>query len=168
MKLDKYDITILHELQRNGRISKRDLAEKIGLSVSPCWVRMRRLEELGYIKAYHAEIDLERIARYCYVTTLVRLEAHHARDFQRFEAAIHEMPQIVRCDAVIGEVDYILQFVAIDIDHYQRLIEGLLEREIGILNYFSHVRSKAIKEDFGRLLPTLMQEAQSGAVTSSS
>jgi len=158
MKLDSYDIAILNVLQQNGRISKRDLAEKIGLSVSPCWVRMRKLEEQGYIRGYEAKIEFDRIVRFCHVTTMVRLEAHHARDFKRFETAINNTPQIVRCDAVIGEVDYILQFVTIDIDHYQRLIESLLESDIGILNYFSHVQSKAIKDDSSRLLESLLGE----------
>ena len=158
MKLDRYDIAILNVLQQDGRISKRDLADKIGLSVSPCWVRMRKLEELGYIQGYEAKIDFDRIARFCHVTTMIRLEAHHARDFRRFERAIESTPQIVRCDAVIGEVDYILKFITIDIDHYQRLMERLLEKDIGILMYFSHVRSKAIKDDSSDLLVKFLSE----------
>ncbi len=158
MKLDRYDIAILNELQQNGRVSKRDLARNIGLSVSPCWVRMRKLKEMGYIRRYQAEIDYDRIARFCHVTTLVRLESHHASDFSRFEERINGTPQVIRCEAVIGEVDYILQFVTIDIDHYQRLIEQLLNSNIGILMYFSHVRSKAIKDDSTDLLRNLLAE----------
>jgi Lrp/AsnC family transcriptional regulator of ectoine degradation len=158
MKLDRYDIAILNVLQQNGRISKRDLADRIGLSVSPCWVRMRKLEDMGYIQGYNASIEFDRIARFCYVTTLVRLETHHAADFKRFEKAIQATPQIVHCEAVIGEIDYILKFVTTDIDHYQQLIESLLEQDIGIMVYFSHVRSKAIKEDSSELLDVLLNE----------
>lgn len=158
MKLDRYDIAILDVLQENGRISKRDLADRIGLSVSPCWVRMRKLEDMGYIQGYNASIDFDRIARFCYVTTLVRLETHQTADFQRFEKVVRETPQIVHCEAVIGEIDYIMKFVTTDIDHYQQLIEGLLEQDIGIMMYFSHVRSKAIKDDSGDLLNVLLSE----------
>ncbi len=158
MTLDRYDIAILNVLQENGRISKRALADKIGLSVSPCWVRMRKLEDMGYIQGYHANLDFDRIARFCYVTTTVRLETHHAADFRRFERAIKATPQIVHCEAVIGEIDYILKFVTTDIDHYQQLIEELLEQDVGIMMYFSHVRSKAIKDNSGDLLNVLLEE----------
>lgn len=158
MKLDRYDIAILNALQQNGRISKRDLADKIGLSVSPCWVRMRKLEDRGYIQSYSASIDFDRVARFCYVTTLVRLETHQAADFKRFENVIEATPQIVHCEAVIGEIDYILKFVTTDIDHYQQLIENLLEQDIGIMMYFSHVRSKEIKDDSSELLNVLLSE----------
>ena len=158
MKLDRYDIAILNVLQKEGRISKRDLAERIGLSVSPCWVRMRKLEDLGYIVGYRANINFERTARFCHVTTLVRLESHHADDFRRFENAVANTPQIVHCEAVIGETDYILKFIAIDVDHYQRLMEQLLEQNIGIQAYFSHVRSKAVKDDMSNVLDVLLQE----------
>lgn len=156
MKLDRYDIAILKELQKNGRISKRDLAERIGLSVSPCWVRMRKLEEAGYIRGYRAEIDFERLGRLCYVTTLVRLATHHGEDFRRFEKAVGETPEIIHCEAVIGETDYILRFLTTDIDEYQRIIDRLLDQDIGILNYFSHVRSKAIKNESGSVLELLL------------
>lgn len=159
-KLDRYDLAILRELQVNGRISKRDLAEKIGLSVSPCWVRMRKLEEAGYIRGYRAEIDFERLGRLCRVTTLVRLETHHGDDFRRFEQAVNDIPQIVHCEAVIGESDYILTFVAADIDQYQQIMEKLLEMDVGILNYFSHVRSKAIKDEPSSMARILLDDVK--------
>lgn len=158
MKLDRYDIAILNVLQQDGRISKRDLADRIGLSVSPCWVRMRKLEDMGYIQGYRASINFDQIVRFCYVTTLVRLETHQAADFERFERAIKHTPQIVHCEAVIGEIDYILKVVTTDIDHYQRLIEMLLAQDIGIMAYFSHVRSKATKDDSSQLLNVLLRE----------
>jgi len=163
MKLDRYDIAILMELQRNGRISKRELADKIGLSASPCWVRMQKLEELGYILGYNARLDLERIARFCYVTTLVGLETHHADDFTRFENAILDTPEAVHCEAAVGEIDYIVQFLTVDIDHYQRLMEDLLNQDIGIRVYYSHVRSKLIKNNTGQLLEVMLKELANGS-----
>lgn len=157
MKLDRYDLAILLELQQNGRISKRDLADKIGLSVSPCWVRMRRLEDLGYLSGYTANVDLRLIAKFCYVTTLVSLKTHEANDFTKFENAVSDVPQIVHCEAVIGEIDYILKFIALDVDHYQRLIDKILDANIGIHKYSSNVRSKLIKSDSTSLLAELFQ-----------
>lgn len=157
-KLDRYDVAILRILQMEGRISKRELAERIGLSVSPCWVRIRKLEDAGYIRGYNAKIDYEKIARFCYVTTLVSLDAHHAQAFRLFERAIADTPEVVSCEAVIGEVDYILRFVTVDIDHYQRVIERLLDADIGIRVYFSHVRSKTIKRNPRALLEHLLNE----------
>ena len=164
MKLDRYDIAILDVLQENGRISKRELADRIGLSVSPCWVRMRKLEEAGYILGYNARIDFGRIARFCYVTTLVALETHQSDDFRRFEKAVSNIPQIVHCEAVVGEIDYILKLVTVDIDHYQRLIERLLEQDIGIKVYFSHVRCKAVKDDSSKMLDVLLAETGENAL----
>lgn len=158
MKLDRYDLAILLELQQDGRISKRDLAEKIGLSVSPCWVRMRRLEEMGYLSGYTADINLRLIAQFCYVTTLVSLKTHEAGDFTKFEAAINDVPQVVHCEAVIGEIDYILNFIALDVDHYQRIIDDLLSANIGIHKYSSNVRSKLTKSDSTSLLKEMFRQ----------
>lgn len=158
-KLDRYDLAILLELQKDGRISKRDLAERIGLSVSPCWVRMRRLEELGYVTGYKAEVNYRLIAQFCHVTTLVSLKSHEAGDFMRFENAVNEVPHIVHCEAVIGEIDYILNFIALDVDHYQRIVDQLLDADIGIYKYASNVRSKLTKSDSSLLLRNLLLKA---------
>ena len=87
---------------------------------------------------------------------MIKLETHKANDFSRFESAVDEVPEIVHCEAVIGEVDYIIRCITVDIDHYQRLMEQLLEKDIGIHTYFSHVRSKAIKEDSRQALKCLL------------
>lgn len=158
IKLDRYNVAILNTLQRQGRLSKRALAEKIGLSVSPCWVRLKKLEQTGYIRGYEAKVELNRIARFCHVTTLIGLNAHQAHDLRKFENAVNEISEITRCDAVAGEIDYILHFVTVDIDHYQRLVEQLLEADVGIRVYFSHVRSKQIKNDHSDLLDALLHE----------
>lgn len=158
MKLDHYNLAILRVLSKNARIPTKQLAGEIGLSVSACWSRLRSLEESGLIQSSHAIIDLKRLREYSHVTTLVKLESHHIEDFDRFESAVQQIPQIIRCKAVIGEVDYILEFVTTDINDYQTQIEKLLSKRLGIKTYYSQVQSKQIKDDFVPALDKLLQD----------
>lgn len=145
VRLDEFDIRILVALQRDGRITKLKLAENIGLSPSPCWERMRRLERSGLIRGYHADVDLPRIVKTESFFVELTLRSHQASDFQRFESAIQDVPEIIECYAVGGGVDYVLQVVCTSIEQYQRLMESLLGAEIGILRYFTYAVTKAIK-----------------------
>lgn len=144
-KLDAYDVRILAALQRNGRITKLKLAEEIGLSPSPCWERMRRLEKHGLIRGYHAEVDIERLLHTATILVEVALRSHQAHDFERFESAIVDVPEVIECYSTGGGIDYLLKVVALDIDHYQRIIDGLLLAELGIDRYFTYIVTKQIK-----------------------
>ncbi len=145
MKLDALDVKILSLLQRDGRMTKLKLAASIHLSPSPCWERLRRLEQSGLIRGYHAEIDIDRLMHIDTVLVEVTLKSHHAEDFARFETAIQAVPEIMECYATGGGFDYLLKIVTRDIDHYQRIIEHLLEIEIGIEKYFTYVVTKRVK-----------------------
>jgi len=159
MRLDRYDVQILVELQREGRMTKVRLAERIGLSPSPCWERLRRLEEAGVIRGYHAEVDLARVVGAETILVDITLRAHEAADFERFERAIRALPEVVECYAVGGGVDYKLKVVALDLDHYQRLLDGLLEADVGIHRYFTYVVTKPIKDARGWPLRRLLEGA---------
>lgn len=159
-KLDAYDVRILAALQRDGRITKLKLAEQIGLSPSPCWERMRRLEQNGLIRGYHADVDLERLLHTATILVEVTLCSHQARDFERFETAIAEVPEIVECYSTGGGIDYLLKVVALDIDHYQRIIDALLLAEVGIDRYFTYIVTKQIKRDQESPLVPLLQKAE--------
>jgi Lrp/AsnC family transcriptional regulator of ectoine degradation len=147
MKLDPIDLRILDAIQRDGRITKLALAERVGLSPTPCWMRLRKLEKAGIVSGYHAKIALRQIAPVATVLMEVTLGAHRQADFDRFERAIRDIPEIVACWSVGGGVDYVLKVVARDIDAYQRLVDGLLEREIGIDRYFTYIVTKTVKEE---------------------
>jgi Lrp/AsnC family transcriptional regulator of ectoine degradation len=147
MKLDPIDLRILDAIQRDGRITKLALAERVGLSPTPCWMRLRKLEKAGIVSGYHARIALRQIAPIATVLMEVTLGAHRQADFDRFERAIRDIPEIVACWSVGGGVDYVLKVVARDIDAYQRLVDGLLEREIGIDRYFTYIVTKTVKEE---------------------
>jgi Lrp/AsnC family transcriptional regulator, regulator of ectoine-degradation genes len=146
-KIDTLDIKILCFLQQNGRMQKHLLAEAVNLSASPCADRIRRLEQAGVITGYRAEIDVSRFLPLTYVTILVSLENHRAHDFKRFEAAVLEAEEIVHCEALVGDVDYVLQFVGRSLEHYQHFMEALLEANVGVQRYAGYVRSKTIKHE---------------------
>jgi Lrp/AsnC family transcriptional regulator, regulator of ectoine-degradation genes len=146
-KLDAIDLRILTEIQREGRITKLALAERVGLSPTPCWNRLRRLERAGIISGYHARVALRAVAPFALVFMEVTLGAHRQADFDRFERAVRDVPEIVACWSVGGGVDYLLKVVARDVDAYQRLVDALLEREIGIDRYFTYIVTRTVKDN---------------------
>lgn len=147
VKLDAVDLRILGEIQKEGRITKLALAERVGLSPTPCWMRLKRLEEAGVISGYHARLALKLVASVTVVFVEVTLGAHRQADFDRFERAIKGIPEIVSCWSVGGGVDYLLRVVARDIDCYQRVVDGLLARDIGIDRYFTYIVTKTVKDE---------------------
>ena len=147
IKLDPTDLRILDAVQRDGRITKLRLAEEVGLSPTPCWVRLRRLEKAGVVSGYHASIDMRAVAPVAVVLMEVTLRSHRQADFDRFERAVRDCEEIITCWSVGGGVDYLLKVMARDIDAYQRLVDGLLEREIGIDRYFTYIVTKTVKDE---------------------
>ncbi|AKI01973.1 transcriptional regulator [Hoeflea sp. IMCC20628] len=158
MKLDAIDLRILAAVQADGRITKLAVAEKAGLSPTPCWMRLRKLEKAGIIAGYHAHIDVRRIAPVASVLMEVTLTNHRQADFERFERAIAAIPEITACWSVGGGVDYILKIMASDIDAYQRLVDGLLDRELGIDRYFTYIVTKTVKEETVLSLEALLPQ----------
>lgn len=147
MKLDAIDLRILEAIQENGRITKLALADKAGLSPTPCWLRLRKLEKAGIVAGYHARVAVRKIAPVASVMMEVTLASHRQTDFDRFERAVAATPEIVACWSVGGGVDYILKIMAADIDAYQRLVDSLLDRDLGIDRYFTYIVTKTVKED---------------------
>ncbi|CAH2403718.1 Transcriptional regulatory protein DoeX [Mesorhizobium escarrei] len=147
LKLDQIDLKILDAVQRDGRITKLALADKVGLSPTPCWMRLRKLEKAGIVSGYHARVAMRAVAPVATVLMEVTLASHRQADFDRFERVIRDVPEIVACWSVGGGVDYLLKVMARDIDAYQRLVDALLEREIGIDRYFTYIVTKTVKEE---------------------
>ena len=147
IKLDPTDLRILDAVQRDGRITKLKLAEQVGLSPTPCWVRLRRLEKAGVVSGYHARVDMRVVAPVAVVLMEVTLRSHRQADFDRFERTVRDCDEIITCWSVGGGVDYLLKVMARDIDAYQRVVDGLLEREIGIDRYFTYIVTKTVKDE---------------------
>ncbi|MGO4450731.1 Lrp/AsnC family transcriptional regulator [Phyllobacterium sp. TAF24] len=156
-RLDAIDIRILDAIQQDGRITKLALAERAGISPTPCWIRLRRLEKAGVITGYHARLALRLVAPVASILVEVTLGSHKQTDFERFERAIKFLPEVISCWSVGGGVDYILKIVARDIDAYQRLIDDLLQRELGIDRYFSYIITKTVKEETALPVHALIQ-----------
>lgn len=148
LKLDPIDLKILDAVQRDGRITKLALAERVGLSATPAWLRLRKLEQAGLIRGYHADINLKLVAPITMVLVEITLGNHRQTDFDRFERTVRDTPEIVACWSVGGGIDYMLKIMARDIDAYQRLIDGFLAREIGIERYFTYIVTKTVKDEF--------------------
>jgi len=146
-RLDERDIKILSILQREGRLSKTALAERVNLSSTPCWERLRRLEQAGIIESYGANISLKAFGPVTIVFVEVSIENHRAEDFQRFERAIIRVPQIVECWAVGGGIDYLCKVVVRHLADYQELIDALLDKQVGIQRYFSYVVTAPVKNE---------------------
>ena len=158
MKLDAVDLRILDAIQRDGRITKLALAEKVGLSPTPCWMRLQKLEKSGIVSGYHAHLNLRKIAPVATVLMEITLANHRQADFDRFERAISGLDEVVACWSVGGGVDYVLKVMAPDIDTYQRFVDGLLDREIGIERYFTYIVTKTIKEEVAQPLAGLLPD----------
>ncbi len=152
IKLDARDFDILRVLSREGRMSKARLSEAIGLSPTPVWERLKKLEKAGVVEGYGARINLRKLGPSVTVFVSVELSDHRQASFRAFEAAIADRPEISACWALGGGFDYLLQVVARDIEAYQVLIDALLDAQIGIERYFTYIVTKQVK---GAGLPPL-------------
>lgn len=145
IKLDDRDLAILRVLSGDGRISKTALAEAVGLSATPCWNRLKRLEQSGLISGYGARINLRKLGPHVTVFVAAELSDHTAASFQAFEAGVQRMDEIVACWGLGGGFDYLMQVVAKDIDAYQRFMDRMLEARIGLARYFTYIVTKPVK-----------------------
>ncbi len=117
--MDKTDRKILAVLQRDGRISNQRLAEEVGLSVSPCWRRVKRLEQEGYIERYVTLLDAGKVGLRITAFVHVSLEDHHPDTLTEFDRLIRTRPEVLECFAMSGQDDYLLRVVCPDMDAYE-------------------------------------------------
>jgi len=143
LKLDRIDIRILSHLQLHGRVSNVDLADAVGLSPSPCLIRVKRLEKAGYITGYAAHVQLGKLGDMQLVFTQVTLADHRREDFARFEAAVRNIDELVECHLVNGGFDYLLKFATRSVAHYHSIAEDVLRQGVNIEKYFSYIVIKS-------------------------
>lgn len=120
--LDAIDVRILEQLQRDCSISTSELAERVGLSQSPCWRRIQRLKDEGYIKAQVAILDAEKAGFQLHVFAQLKIKHLSEEERERFLAAIEATPEIVECYSILGERDAMIKVIAPDIRWYQDFI----------------------------------------------
>jgi DNA-binding Lrp family transcriptional regulator len=129
-RLDPIDRHILAELQADGRMTNVELAKRVGISAPPCLRRVRTLEESGYIRGYHAEIDTRELGFEVQVFAMVRLLSQAEADLSAFEARCRAWPLVRECHMLNGEIDFILKCVAPDLSTFQNfLTEELLKAD---------------------------------------
>ncbi|MDD4928529.1 MAG: Lrp/AsnC family transcriptional regulator [Gallionella sp.] len=138
MQLDHYDRQMLRVLQEDGRISNQDLAERIGLSPSPCLRRLRTLEESGLITGYRALLDAKKLGLSLMALIHISMDQHTPERFGNFEAQIAQIPEVLECLLITGQdADYQLKVVVRDMDGYQELLLNRLTRITGVTGVHS-------------------------------
>ena len=131
--LDRFDREIMHVLQREGRISNQDLADRVSLSASACLRRVRMLEESGLISGYRALLDRHRLGLSLMAILHISMDTHTPERFARFESEIGEIEEVLECLLVTGQsADYQLKIVVADMDAYQALLLGRITRIPGV------------------------------------
>ena len=145
LALDTTDMRILSAVQKHGQLSKTKLAEIVNLSPTPCWARLTRLKEAGYITGYRGEIALDRITDFTHVIMTVSLTHHRKSDFDRFETYIRSLDEVTHCVATGGGMDYVMTVICPDLASFQELVEGLLAEEFGIDRYMTYFATRRVK-----------------------
>ncbi|HET6604796.1 MAG TPA: Lrp/AsnC family transcriptional regulator [Xanthomonadaceae bacterium] len=132
MQLDRTDLAILAALQREGRISNAELAERVKLSASACLRRVQRLEAEGVIAGYGARVDLARLGLGLQAFVRVQLASHDTGVIDAFALRVAEWDEIVACFALTGDMDYLLHVVVQDLDHFSRFLLDRLLTAAGV------------------------------------
>ncbi len=136
--MDSYDIGMLRILQQEGRISNQDLANRIGLSPSPCLRRLHALEESGIITGYRAMVDAKAMGLSLMALIHISMDQHTPERFANFEAKIAKLPEVLECLLITGQdADYQLKVVVSDMDGYQDLLLNKITRIAGVTGVHS-------------------------------
>ncbi len=144
--LDKIDLEILDILQAEGRITNRDLAERVGLSPAPCWHRVKRLEHTGVIDHYACVLSPAKVGNHVKAIAGVTLVARSAQAREVFEAAISEFPEVQSCYWVAGDFDYFLSVATTDLQDFQEFLDTRLLTLPSVANVKSQMALKTVKD----------------------
>lgn len=143
--LDKIDLSILRILQENADLNINEISERVGLSHTPCWRRIKKMQESGVIKAQVCHLDSEKIGLDISIFVFVRLNTHSSQALETFEEATKSISEIMQCYTMSGEFDYILRVVVASVRNYEKTVKGQLLNlpYVGVLN--SHFALSEIK-----------------------
>lgn len=147
--MDKKDIKLLEILQRQGRIAISELADKVNMSDTPCLRRVKKLEQDKVIVGYSANVDPQKVGLSSIMYAFIRLNDHSDQTETDFEQAVFALPQVMECNSVTGEYDYMLKILAKDLNSYQRFIKVSL----GSIPSIADIHSNAVlKQHFNRTI----------------
>lgn len=145
-ELDRIDRRILEVLQRDGRITNSDLAEKVSLSASACLRRVQRLEQAGVISGYTALVDPRAVGLGLQAFVRVQLARHDAESIAHFVNRVSASAEVVACHALTGDMDYLLQVVVEDLDHFSRFLLDRLLNDSGVADVNSSFVLRTVKQ----------------------
>ncbi|PDS78308.1 Lrp/AsnC family transcriptional regulator [Rhizobium sp. L43] len=157
MEFEPGDIRILKALQSEGRLTNQELAERVGMSTSPCWRRVKRLEESGVIRGYQALVDRRAVGLGVLAFVRVQIDTHSHDEAERFEREVDELEAVIACYSVAGEADFLLQVVATDLDNYAEFAMTVIRRLPGIKEMHTMFVLKDIKAS--TILPVQLSAA---------
>lgn len=143
--LGPIDVRILTTLQQDGRITNQILADQIGMSASPCWRRVRQLEEHRYIQGYRAVLDRRKIGLGVMVFIRISIDSHSEAEARKFEKEVMQLEDVVACYSIGGDADFLLQVVAPDLDSFADFAMTVVRRLPGIKEMQSMFVLKEIK-----------------------
>jgi Lrp/AsnC family leucine-responsive transcriptional regulator len=146
---DPYDIAILQEVQKNAKITIKDLSEKINLSPTPTFERLKKLEKEGYITGYHAKLDIKKLGLSLMVMCNVSLKNHQKDIIEKFQEEIIRFDEVKECYHIAGMYDYLLKIIVKDMDAYQQFVSKKLASLENIGNVQSSFVMIELKEDIG-------------------
>ncbi|REL31303.1 Lrp/AsnC family transcriptional regulator [Thalassotalea euphylliae] len=145
MTLNKTDIKILTNLQTDARMTNQTLADRVGLSASPCWRKVRQLEENGIIQSYRTVLDRRKIGLGVMVFIKVTIDSHSEDEAKKFEKEVHDLDAVVACYSIGGDADFLLQVVSQHLDSYADFAMSVIRRLPGIKEMQSIFVLKEIK-----------------------
>lgn len=143
--LDRIDLLLLAELQRSGRNTNAELAEHVHLSPSACLRRIQRLEREGVIAGYRAELDPDRLGLGLQAFVRVQLSRHDPESVAAFAAFVTGWDEVVTCHALTGDMDYLLQVVVRDLEHFSRFLLDRLLNQAGVADVNSSFVLRTVK-----------------------
>lgn len=144
--LNTLDYKLLKLLQRDAGLTTAELADAVGLSQSPCWRRICRLEQTGVIRKKVALLDNEKLGMGVVVFTSINLSSHHGKNLEDFEIQVKEFPEVMECYTMTGSMDYMLKVVTKDIHHYEIFVRKHLAQIPNIREMHSNVAITRIKD----------------------
>ena len=150
-KLDKFDLAIIRELQKNGRITVTELSSRVGLSKTPCQIRMKRLEEQGYILGYIALVDLKKLNANHVAFVQVTLSDTRTQALNAFNEAVRKIPEVEQCHMTAANFDYLLKIRTSDMESYRTVLGEKISSLPHVTNTSTYVVMEDVKDIESRL-----------------
>ena len=133
-------------LQEDGRKTNVKLAYNLNLSETPCWRRLKRLEETGFIQGYHAVLNLNLLGFGIYAFVQIFSERHTDDSLEKFEKTVQEIPEILSCHNITGDADYLLQIVSENLESYETLLRKVIRRLPGVTSVKTSISLREVKD----------------------